>query len=183
MSTEVLRLSSPSELRKEYNRQSFKKLLRKVLGCNCVNCGSDIGIEYHHIVPLALGGTNRLTNIVPLCNICHEKAHGSQNIRQIKGSINGGRKRVPLPDNYEEILWKYMYGEIGKSECEQLLNVKGTSKLNDRPFMKEFIAKYNIVSYINKIDTYRHYSKSNHKGKLLSRVVFADGNEITKYQR
>lgn len=181
MSTEVLRLSSPSELRKEYNRQSFKKLLRKVLGCNCVNCGSDIGIEYHHIVPLALGGTNRLTNIVPLCNICHEKAHGSQNIRQIKGSINGGRKRVPLPDNYEEILWKYMYGEIGKSECEQLLNVKGTSKLNDRPFMKEFIAKYNIVSYINKIDTYRHYSKSNHKGKLLSRVVFADGNEITNY--
>ena len=181
MSTEVLRLSSPSELRKEYNRQSFKKLLRKVLGCNCVNCGSDIGIEYHHIVPLALGGTNRLTNIVPLCNICHEKAHGSQNIRQIKGSINGGRKRVPLPDNYEEILWKYMYGEIGKSECEQLLNVKGTSKLNDRPFMKEFIAKYNIVLYINKIDTYRHYSKSNHKGKLLSRVVFADGNEITNY--
>lgn len=176
-------MSSPSELRKEYNRQSFKKLLRKVLGCNCVNCGSDIGIEYHHIVPLALGGTNRLTNIVPLCNICHEKAHGSRNIRQIKGSVNGERKRVPLPDNYEEILWKYMYGEIGKSECEQLLNVKGTSKLNDRPFMKEFIAKYNIVSYINKIDTYRHYSKSNHKGKLLSRVVFADGNEITKYQR
>lgn len=183
MNTEVWLLSSPSELRKEYNRQSFKKLLRKVLGCNCVNCGSDIGIEYHHIVPLALGGTNRLTNIVPLCNICHEKAHGSRNIRQIKGSVNGGRKRVPLPDNYEEILWKYMYGEIGKSECEQLLNVKGTSKLNDRPFMKEFIAKYNIVSYINKIDTYRHYSKSNHKGKLLSRVVFADGNEITKYQR
>lgn len=180
---EVWLLSSPSELRKEYNRQSFKKLLRKVLGCNCVNCGSDIGIEYHHIVPLALGGTNRLTNIVPLCNICHEKAHGSQNIRQIKGSVNGGRKRAPVPDNYEEILWKYMYGEIGKSECEQLLNVKGTSKLNDRPFLKEFIAKYNIMSYTNKIDTYRHYSKSNHKGKLLSRVVFADGNEITKYQR
>ena len=178
---EVWLLSSPSELRKEYNRQSFKKQLRKVLGCKCVNCGSDIGIEYHHIVPLALGGTNRLTNIVPLCNICHEKAHGATNIRQVNG-LKGGRKRAPVPDNYEEILWKYMYGEIGKSECEQLLNVKGTSKLNDRPFLKEFIAKYNIVSYINKIDTYRHYSKSNHKGKLLSRVVFADGNEITKYQ-
>ena len=179
---EVWLLSSPSELRKEYNRQSFKKQLRKVLGCKCVNCGSDIGIEYHHIVPLALEGTNRLTNIVPLCNICHEKAHGAQNIRQIKGTMAGGRKRLPLPDNYEEILWKYMYGEIGKSECEQLLNVKGASKLNDRPFMKEFIAKYNIVSYINKIDTYRHFSKSNHKGKLLSKVEFADGNEITKYQ-
>lgn len=176
-------MSSPSELRKEYNRQSFKKQLRKALGCKCVNCGSDIGIEYHHIVPLALGGTNRLTNIVPLCNICHEKAHGSQNIRQIKGAITGGRKRLPLPDNYEEILWKYMYGEIGKSECEQLLGIKGTSKLNDRPFMKEFIAKYNIVSYKNKIDTYRHYSNSIHKGKLLSRVVFADGNEVTNYQR
>lgn len=180
MSMEVWLLSSPSELRKEYNRQSFKKQLKEKLGCNCVNCGSDIGIEYHHIVPLALGGTNRLTNIVPLCNICHEKAHGATKIRQVNG-LKGGRKRAPVPDNYEEILWKYMYGEIGKSECEQLLNVKGTSKLNDRLFMKEFIAKYNIVSYINKIDTYRHYSKSNHKGKLLSKVVFADGKEITNY--
>lgn len=174
-------LSSPSELRKEYNRQSFKKQLRKALGCKCANCGSDKGIEYHHIVPLALGGTNRLTNIVPLCNICHEKAHGSQNIRQIKGSINGGRKRITIPDNYEDILWKYMYGEIGRSECEQLLNVNGASKLNDRPFFKEFIVKNNIVSFINKIDTYKRYSKSNHKGKLLSKVIFADGNQITNY--
>ena len=121
-----------------------------------------------------------MTNIVPLCNICHEKAHGATKIRQVNG-LKGGRKRAPVPDNYEEILWKYMYGEIGKSECEQLLDIKGASKLNDRPFLKEFIAKYNIVSYTNKIDTYRHYSKSNHKGKLLSKVVFADGKEITNY--
>jgi 5-methylcytosine-specific restriction endonuclease McrA len=29
----------------------------------------------HHIEPLAVGGANEATNLVPLCEQCHDRAH------------------------------------------------------------------------------------------------------------
>ena len=55
--------------RKEYHTPSFRDNMITELGCVCVNCGRDngqIAVEYHHIVPLVLVGTNNLGNIVPL---------------------------------------------------------------------------------------------------------------------
>lgn len=181
MNMEGMQLSDYRQLKKEYNRKSFKKILKEELGHKCANCSSETDIEYHHIVPLALGGTNRITNIVPLCSECHEIAHGSVKIRQICKPIVTGRKRLPLPENYKDILWKYFYGEIGKSECETLLSVNGASKLNDRPFFREFIQENNIASYENKIDTYKRFPASRKSGKLLSKVTFIDGTEKVKY--
>lgn len=45
------------------------------IGRVCVNCGSTEDIEYHHIVPLSLGGNDVLSNIQPLCYECHSKLH------------------------------------------------------------------------------------------------------------
>ena len=42
----------------------------------CANCGSDEGLELHHIVPVALGGHTVLSNLVVLCTKCHFKTHG-----------------------------------------------------------------------------------------------------------
>lgn len=63
------------ELKIEFNKRIFKEELIQKLGKTCANCGSTDKIEYHHIVPLVLGGTNNLSNIVPLCKVCHLKAH------------------------------------------------------------------------------------------------------------
>lgn len=41
----------------------------------CVNCGAESNLHLHHIVPLSLGGTNNIDNIVPLCEECHSKVH------------------------------------------------------------------------------------------------------------
>jgi hypothetical protein len=43
----------------------------------CGNCLSDEGdkIIFHHIVPVILGGTDNLSNIVPLCDKCHKLIH------------------------------------------------------------------------------------------------------------
>jgi hypothetical protein len=38
----------------------------------CFECGSMDKIEYHHVVPQAMGGTKT----IPLCVICHGKVHG-----------------------------------------------------------------------------------------------------------
>ena len=43
----------------------------------CVNCGSTDNLHLHHIVPLALGGTNNLGNVSIVCGKCHGKIHGA----------------------------------------------------------------------------------------------------------
>lgn len=38
----------------QFNRPSFKDELKDKLGTVCCNCGSNLDVEYHHVVPLAL---------------------------------------------------------------------------------------------------------------------------------
>ncbi len=61
-------------------RKEFKEIKTKLLESDnykkCVNCGSNLEIQLHHIIPLSLGGTNNISNIVALCGKCHGKIHG-----------------------------------------------------------------------------------------------------------
>ena len=67
----------------------------------CAKCGQmDGDIELHHIVPLAIGGTNHDSNIVPLCRECHELVHEMQGFRLL-GKKAKERKRKEDP-NYKE---------------------------------------------------------------------------------
>ncbi|MCJ7698536.1 MAG: HNH endonuclease [Thermoplasmata archaeon] len=43
----------------------------------------DESLEVHHRVPLAVGGTNELSNLIVLCNKCHRAEH--------KGKPRGGK--------------------------------------------------------------------------------------------
>lgn len=42
----------------------------------CVNCGATENVVQHHVVPVALGGTNNPGNLVYLCERCHKLVHG-----------------------------------------------------------------------------------------------------------
>ncbi|MEB0170071.1 HNH endonuclease signature motif containing protein, partial [Pseudomonas sp. CCC4.4] len=44
-------------------------------GSCCGNCGLTTGLEIRHVVPLSVGGTNSLGNLVTLCFDCHEKSY------------------------------------------------------------------------------------------------------------
>ena len=55
------------------------KTLQHECGIRCRNCGTKTDIEYHHIIPLSLGGNDTLSNIVPLCSTCHELLHFGKN--------------------------------------------------------------------------------------------------------
>lgn len=61
-------------MRKEYLRLYSE--IDNQLPRECGNCGSKCDLTIHHIVPITFGGTNRLTNLVRLCTVCHSKAHG-----------------------------------------------------------------------------------------------------------
>lgn len=61
-------------------RKQLTKAQKQKIGTRCINCGTEEGIEYHHVVPLLLGGNDILENIVPLCHSCHKTAHCGQHI-------------------------------------------------------------------------------------------------------
>lgn len=131
--------STYEQMRLEFNRPSNREEMEEKLGCTCVNCGSDLDIEYHHIVPLKLGGSNRLTNIVPLCYVCHKIAHGARNIRRTCRSDNGGRPRNKIRSDYKQVLDDYLMGFIDRDTCQNKFGFKGAQKFTDMAFFKDYL--------------------------------------------
>lgn len=52
-------------------------LIRDKYTCQGYNCNKKERLNVHHIVPVSLGGKNKLTNLVTLCIECHQKTHNS----------------------------------------------------------------------------------------------------------
>lgn len=82
---------------------SFSVDIRKKLieekGTICCNCQNDAKneITFHHIIPVAIGGTDNFTNIVPLCTECHKKLHnilGKNEIISHSELIKNGMKKA-----------------------------------------------------------------------------------------
>jgi len=42
----------------------------------CAHCNYPGYLELHHILPVRDGGTDAYDNLIPLCEVCHAKAHG-----------------------------------------------------------------------------------------------------------
>lgn len=170
-------------LRLESNRVSFKRNLENKLENRCANCGTDISLEHHHIVPLSIGGTNRTTNIVVLCHRCHQLAHGAKNIRDICKAEKTGRKRREPPKDYESIIEKYLNGEIGRKDCERRLGLPEKAKLAEQFFFKDYLSEHNIVSYKNRVDMLNteKCKRRNHTGEFIAKVIYADGTQRVRY--
>ena len=46
-------------------------------GGQCVRCGSQIDLEFDHVIPLAMGGSNSARNLQILCGSCNRAKGGS----------------------------------------------------------------------------------------------------------
>ena len=50
-------------------------------GCKCKDCGkSNCRLEVHHIKPRRLSGSNTLSNLITLCEGCHQKTEGHEEL-------------------------------------------------------------------------------------------------------
>lgn len=111
-------------------------------GAFCVNCGSREKIQYHHIVPLEFGGNNVISNIVPLCEDCHYKAHGKHKNTGIEGVI--GRPRKDAPVGYRDILTKYLTGTLPGKRAKKMLWLEEGARISDQWYYKEFLREMGI---------------------------------------
>ena len=163
-----------SESRKEYNR--LRNSIVKEKEHICVNCNSTEDIEYHHIVPLNVGGTNNFSNIVPVCRRFHDALHSGIHFKDMRNRDRGGRPRKEFPDNYKTIIENYIYGDFGVTELAERM---GCSKRNSR-MLKEIKIRadelgiewfYNLVD-TNNSNRYRDTGRS-----VVSHIRYKDGSE------
>lgn len=171
-------------LRHESLRPTFRRRIIEHCGDRCSNCGSETGIEYHHIVPLAVGGTNNLSNFVALCYKCHKVAHGYDMAKEsAKNGKHGGRPQRTLPENATEIFDDYVWGRIDKDEAENLLGVTKGGKLNDVKQFKAYLKDKGIEKHQNLIKSKASKNPKLEDGMVLARIRFTDGTvtEIYKF--
>ena len=131
------------------------EVLKKEKGTICINCLSDEKeIQYHHVIPLSLGGQDILSNIVPLCEDCHNLIHHAKikkgnlsHSELIKAGINKakaegkqpGRKSTTIKDIPENFL--KLYDKIKNKE----ITIMGASR-------ELGLSRPTIYKYINLLE-------------------------------
>lgn len=152
------------KLRIQFSDSCFRVNMKNICGNTCSNCGSDEYIEYHHIVPLKNGGTNLLTNIVPLCEKCHRNAHN----RIFSDHSKAGRPKKIEYEDAEPIIKLYFDEQIGKRECMELLGLAPKNKTTWYRLTKEYRKIHNVSEeFKNNIDINAFHKRRVEKNKIL----------------
>lgn len=164
------------------SRQKPSKDVIKRIGSRCINCGSDECIEYHHIIPLFLGGNDIESNIVPLCHKCHQVAHKGRHISHYTNKKNTGRKKICDDDRLLEIIEMFVNGEIGNIKAIELTGQKPGARLSaDRRF-SEWKKEHGIKTVRNQVD---YLAINTYKGLVEGdrcvSITYDDGHEEFKY--
>ena len=69
--------TSDNEVKREPISDEVKMYVWKRDGGKCVNCGSNINLEFDHIIPVSMGGSNTARNIQLLCEECNRRKGGN----------------------------------------------------------------------------------------------------------
>jgi hypothetical protein len=166
--------------RNEFARESFRNKLRDKLGVKCYNCGSKEHIEYHHIVPVVYGGTNKLSNIVPLCVSCHYKAHNKTNAEGIeiaKKNKKVGRKHTIPYETCYPYIEDYIYGKIGKKEFKSKCGYSEKYKLDKCAYIERYKKENDIHSFKNIIDVIMANGKLE-ENRFVGYIEFNNGKRL-----
>lgn len=169
-------MKSREELRKEFSKPKFQKMLAREKGTVCAGCGEMDSIEYHHIVPLVLGGDNRLSNIIPLCTCCHGKIHGMAMTSLSRVCRKGGRKKREAPEGYKVATLMYAKGKMSEKDLKERFGLSDGSRISSQWWFKKALEEYGIVSYKNVV------GRRSAKDGLVSRLWFEDGGYMEVYK-
>lgn len=165
-------------------RQTVSDEVKNKVGKNCCNCGASENIEYHHIVPLFLGGKDVITNIVPLCHQCHKAAHCGRHVSHYAISSNGGRKTKAIGDKAETVFEAYLNGKVGNRKACEMLGYADGSQIKSVKAFKQFIRDKGISKVRNLIDvvgTNRLNGLAD--GYCVGEIEYSDGHKENIYYK
>ena len=139
-----------NRLRQAGRKKDSLEKIEAWYGKKCANCGSEEDVEYHHIVPLYVGGTNEITNMVPLCRSCHYAVHHGVRLdcSELK-HISGGRKRKAPSEEAVRAFTDYVNCKIPR--CEAVRIMKQKPNWTRVWWQKEICEEMNIVEFHNNI--------------------------------
>ena len=162
---------------KRNSTKSYREALEKTLGNKCVNCSSDICVEYHHIVPLSLGGQDKLSNMVALCSKCHKAAHNGRHLSHYRDNTNGGRKRKIDKDTAYKAFDLYFDGQIGNKKCKEMIGYNQNCQIHSSPYFQEYLKEKGIIKFKNTIDVGATVGSGGlYEGRSVGYVKYKDGS-------
>ena len=119
-------------------RRNLSEKDKKEIGIQCCNCGSKEELEYHHVVPISLGGRDTNSNIVCLCYRCHQKIHYGESKHGLHSSVikmglevarkkgkKLGRPATGVPKEFIKEYNKLQSGEYGNISVVQFAKLQG----------------------------------------------------------
>ena len=152
----------------------------KLYGGVCINCGEADNLQFHHVVPLEIGGRDICRNMVPLCYKCHKAVTNHQHVLSIigrGGRLAGGRP-AKIPENYKEILDGYIHCRYGAAECSDKLGISRKNHLTDNRWFREYLQELGIIYRRNNVDMKR-YKGTLKLGAKVGVIIYADGRKET----
>lgn len=164
----------------EFRSYPFRRMLSRHLGSTCVNCGSGEMVEYHHVVPLSLGGTNSLTNIVPLCYACHKAAHNGRHIQHFADHSRSKDGRPPKCDDDTAFraLDLLADGQIGIRKCKEMMHLADRTQPNNTGQYKKWCKLRGIESVRNFLDVkVTNKCRPVASGTTIGEIAYSDGTK------
>lgn len=119
-------------------RRNLSEKDKKEIGIQCCNCGSKEELEYHHVVPVSLGGKDINSNMVCLCYPCHQKIHYGESMHGLHSTVikmgldvakkkgkKLGRPSTGVPKEFIKEYKKFQSGEYGSITVVQFAKLQG----------------------------------------------------------
>jgi hypothetical protein len=145
------------------NKKILSEEDKYIIGKQCCNCHKTTDLEYHHIVPLSLGGSNELSNYCCLCYECHALIHFGKKLnidhseltrkgmekarlsgKQI-GQKQGAKLTTKKSIEFKEIITKYSKDFNGKLSDSDVISMIGLSRNTYYKYKKEIKESFENV--------------------------------------
>lgn len=144
----------------------------------CACCKREVRLEIHHIVPVSLGGSDEITNLVPLCESCHKAAHIGRNIHEFTkhecGEKGGRSYKISFAD-FDREFQKYIDGRIGKAMFCKLVGYSLHITKGNCPHYRKSMEIRGIEKFRNNIDIISVNSDVDlKKGDVVGYILYKD---------